>query len=293
MLDGSAPGAASYAILFDATSNVALDLGFRLQTGGAVEFISPAGTLRYTDGRMTIGATDNGLDALQVGGTVSASSITLSTLTPAGANSVTSKQYVDARVAAALATVGPAIELAMAALGNVVTQNTGAVNLTGGAIDGVTIGGVDPRQGTFVQVNSNLFVGDHATIRLNGTGGYAASATVISASSSERPNISVVPNANGAFVVMAGATAIFRAHVNGRTVVGAGGDDGLNTLQVYGDAIVHGKLSLGGGTMTGTTVASLGGRAPNMTSGTPIWTRIRVVTPTGTIECVVPAFQVL
>jgi hypothetical protein len=292
-LDGSAPGANNYAALFDLTSTAALDLGFRLKAGASLDFLCPDGNMTFTDGRLAINVVDNGIHALQVGGAVRATEVVLGNILPTAANSAASKNYTDIRDAVVQSSIAPAITAALAALGNIVTQNTTAINFTGGAIDGVIIGGISPAQGTFTQVNTNLLLGSKAALRLDGTGGYSNSAAVLSADDSTRPNVSIIPNANGAFVVMAGSTPVLRAHVNGRTVVGAGGEDGLNTLQVHGDAIVHGKITLDGGTMTGTTVPSFGTSAPAMTSSTPIWTRIRVNTVDGPVECVVPAFRVL
>ncbi len=293
-LDGTAPGAGQYALLFDLISNSALDLGFRLKAGAAVVFDSPSGTMTYADGRLSINTIDDGIHDLQVGGDITAVNVVLGNTLPTAGNHASSKNYVDVRDAAVIAQIAPAITSAISALGNIVTQSSAAVNLTGGAIDGVVIGGITPDLATFTQVSTDLIVGAHGTLRLDGTGGYANSGAIVSANSNARPNISVVPNANGAFVVMAGGTPVFRSHVNGRTVVGAGGEDGLNTLQVHGDAVIHGRMTLDGGVMTGSVAPNLGTSAPALAGGgVPLWARIRVETTLGPVECVVPAFPVL
>lgn len=293
-MDGSAPGAGRYALLFDLLSNSALDLGFRLKAGAAVVFDSPSGTMTYADGRLSVNTIDDGIHDVQVGGDLRALNLVVGNTLPTAGNHATSKNYVDTRDMVVAASIAPAIAAAVASLGTIVTQSASAINLTGGAIDGVVIGGLNPDIGSFTQVNSNLYVGSHGTIRLDGTGGFANSGAAISAANASRPNISVVPNALGSFAVMAGATPILRTHVNGRTIVGVGGDDGLNTLQVYGDAVVHGRLTLDGGVVTGTVTPVLGTTAPALAGGgVPLWARIRVETITGPVECVVPAFPVL
>jgi hypothetical protein len=201
---------------------------------------------------------------------------------------------VDAQILVVHNSIQPLIDAAMATLGDIVNQDVDAINITGGAIDGVVIGGLVPALGSFTQVTTDVIVGSHGLIRLDGTGGYANSAAIISADDTNRPNVSIVPNANGAFVVMAGGTPIFRSHVNGRTVVGAGGDDGLNILQVHGDAIIKGRATLGGGTMTGTTTPTFGNTAPAMVNANdPHWVRIRIQTTSGIRECVMPAWEVM
>lgn len=290
--DGAAPGKSQYALYFDLISNAHLDLGFNMKAGAGVVFTSPSGVLTYRDGRLAINQLDDGIHNLQVAGSMSVTDVFLNNTVPAAANSATSKTYVDARVATVTASIAPAIAAAVAALGNIVSQDQHSINLTGGAIDGVVIGGLVPSLGSFTQVATNLLVGSKATLLLDGTGGYANSAAVLNASDATRPNISVVPNANGAFAVMAGASPVFRTHVNGRTVVGAGGEDGLNTLQVYGDAVVNGRVTFNGGNMTGTTTPTLGTTAPAMVTGIPIWVRTRVTTPGGVLECVTAHYQV-
>lgn len=293
-LDGSAPGAGQYALLFDLISNASLNLGFRLKTGAAVVFDCPDGTLKFQDGRLTVNVIDDGIHDLQVGGAAIFGSVTLGNLLPGAANSATSKSWVETQILNVSNTIVPAINAAISALGDIVNQSQNAINITGGAIDGVVIGGISPDIGNFTQVNTDIIVGSHGLIRLDGTGGYANSAVILSADDNTRPNISVVPNANGAFAVMAGGVPVHRTHVNGRTVIGAGGEDGLNTLQVYGDAVVHGRMSFDGGTMTGTTSVSLGTAAPSLMSpGTPHWVRVRVNTPAGLRECVMPAWEVM
>lgn len=293
-LDGAAPGAGQYALLFDLVSNASLNLGFRLKTGAAVVFDCPDGTLKYQDGRLTVNTIDDGIHAFQVGGAAIFGSVTLGNVLPGAANSATSKSWVDTQILNVTNSIAPAINAAIAALGDIIDQNQNAINITGGAIDGVVIGGINPDIGNFTQVNTDIIVGSHGLIRLDGTGGYANSAVILSADDNTRPNISVVPNANGAFAVMAGGVPVYRTHVNGRTVIGSGGEDGLNTLQVYGDAVVHGRLSFDGGTMTGTTTVALGTTAPSLMSpGTPQWVRVRVMTTGGLRECVMPAWEVM
>jgi hypothetical protein len=293
-LDGAAPGLGQYALLFDLISNASLDLGFRLKDGAAVEFISPNGKLAFQDGRVVINTTDNGIHTFQVGGTASIGEVFLGNITPAAANSVVSKSWVDTQLLTVRNSIAPAIAAAIANLGDMITQNQTAISVSGGSIDGVVIGGLVPGIGNFTQANTNVVLGSHGMLRLDGSGGYANSAAIISAADSTRPNISVVPNANGAFAVMAGGVPVHRTHVNGRTVIGAGGEDGLNTLQVYGDAVVHGRFTLDGGTMTGTVSAGLGVTAPAlMTPNAPRWVRVRVNTPSGLRECVMPAWEVM
>lgn len=293
-MDGAAPGAGQYALLFDMLSNASLDLGFRLKTGAAVIFDSPDGTLTFQDGRLFVNTIDDGVHDFQVGGSALIDDIFLGNTLPSAANSVVCKQWVDLQVVNVTNLIAPAIAAAVAGLGDIVNQDQDAINITGGAIDGVVIGGITPALATFTQVNTDILVGSHGLIRLDGTGGYANSAVILSADDNTRPNISVVPNANGAFAVMAGGVPVHRTHVNGRTVIGTGGEDGLNTLQVYGDAVVHGRFTLDGGTMTGTVSADLGVTAPALLSpNTPHWVRVRVNTTAGLRECVMPAWEVM
>jgi hypothetical protein len=293
-LDGGAPTGAQYALLFDLTSNASLDLGFRTKAGAAVIFDTPEGVLTFQDGRMTLNVVDDGVHTLQVGGSALITEVLLGNTLPSAANSAVSKNWVDAQILVVHNSIQPLIDAAMATLGDIVNQDVDAINITGGAIDGVVIGGLVPALGSFTQVTTDVIVGSHGLIRLDGTGGYANSAAIISADDTNRPNVSIVPNANGAFVVMAGGTPIFRSHVNGRTVVGAGGDDGLNILQVHGDAIIKGRATLGGGTMTGTTTPTFGNTAPAMVNANdPHWVRIRIQTPSGVRECVMPAWEVM
>jgi len=293
-MDGAAPGAGQYALLFDMLSNASLDLGFRLKAGAAVIFDSPDGTLTFQDGRLFVNTIDDGVHDFQLGGSALIDDIFLGNTLPSAANSVVCKQWVDLQVVNVTNLIAPAIAAAVSGLGNIVNQDQDAINITGGAIDGVVIGGLVPALATFTQVNTDILVGSHGLIRLDGTGGYANSAVILSADDNTRPNISVVPNANGAFAVMAGGVPVHRTHVNGRTVIGAGGEDGLNTLQVYGDAVVHGRFTLDGGTMTGTVSADLGVTAPALLNpDTPHWVRVRVNTTAGLRECVMPAWEVM
>lgn len=293
-LDGGAPTGAQYALLFDLTSNAALDLGFRTKAGAAVIFDTPEGELKFQDGRLTINVIDDGVHVLQVGGTALITDLLLGNTIPSAANAAVCKNWVDAQILVVQNSIAPMITAAMDALGEIVDQDPDAINITGGAIDGTVIGGMVPALGSFTQVTTNVIVGDHGLIRLDGTGGYANSAVILSADDTNRPNISVVPNANGAFAVMAGGVPIFRSHVNGRTVIGNGGDDGLNTLQVHGDAIIKGRTTLGGGTMTGTTTAAFGNTAPALINANdPHWVRVRIQTTDGVRECVMPAWEVM
>lgn len=294
-LDGAAPGLGQYALLFDLISEASLDLGFKLKAGAAVEFTSPDGDLVFQDGRMTINATDDGIHELQVGGSIIATSVSISNLVPAAGTSLVSKSWVDTQIANVSNSIAPAITNAITALGDITSQDADSVNISGGAIDGVVIGGTTPALGGFTQVNTDLVNGSHGNVRLDGTGGYSNSAAIVSANDSLRPNISVIPNTNGVFAVMAGSIAVHRTHVSGRTIVGAGSDDGVNMLQVQGDAVVNGRLTLNGGVMTGGTAAlELGTTAPAVMSvSAPHWVRVRVETVSGVRECVMPAWEVM
>lgn len=293
-LDGNAPSANEYGVLFDMTSLSSLDLGFKLQSGGTVVFSSPEGELTFSGGRLMVNTPDDGIHLLQVGGAAVIDELKVSMTTPVLANHVATKNYVDLIEAQVTALIAPAVNSALSVLGSLSTQNSATVSFTGGAIDGIHIGANAPSQGTFTQVNTNMVNGDFASILLDGTGGYANSALILNASSDLRPNISVVPNAGGAFTVMSGGQSVFRSNTAGRTIVGLGGDDGTNTLQVRGNAAVYGRLGLGGGVISGSVAPSLGSAAPALAGGgAPLWTRVRVETVNGTVECVIPAFPVL
>jgi hypothetical protein len=293
-LDGSAPNGNQYALLFDVISNASLDLGFRLKAGSALVFDCPDGDLTFVDGRLAVNTPDNGIHALQVGGLALIDTLYLGQLNPTAPNEAVSKAFVETREAYILGQIGPAVTAAVNALGNMSAQSSGTVSITGGAIDGIHIGAVNPSQGTFTQVNSNMLLGNYATVRMDGTGGYANSALSLNASSNLRPNVSVVPNSDGWFAVMGGGQSVFRSHVSGRTVVGLGADDGLHALQVHGQAYFNGRIALNGGVMSGSVTPNLGTAAPALSNGgAPIWTRIRVQTVNGIVECVVPAFPVL
>lgn len=292
--NGGAPTGAGYGLLFDLLSNAALDLGFRTKAGSSVIFTSPDGEMVFAGGRLTLNTTDDGINALQVGGDIVADHLLLNNLLPTAANHAATKNYVDLRETAIVAQIQPAVDAAVLALGSLAHQNSGAVTITGGAINGAVIGGLVPALATFTQVTTPLVTGAHGSLLLNGTGGLANSGATLSASNSTRPNVSVVVNTGGRFAVMAGATAVLSAYASGATVVGTGVDDGLNEFQVYGDAIVNGRMTFNGGTMTGSVTPSLGTAAPALAgSGAPLWARIRIETVSGPVECVIPAFPVL
>lgn len=294
-LDAGGPGAAGYAALIDLTSSSALDFGVRAKAGGSFIFSAPEGSLRFRNGHLLIGGTtDDGVNALQVTGTAKADRIYLGNVEPLTDDEVASKQYVDLQVYAATEAIGPAITAQWQTLGQLAHQNRDSVLFSGGSMDGVVIGGIEPTLASFTQVTAPLVTGPHGTLRLDGTGGYSNSGVVLSAVDDTRPSVCVMPNDGGAFVVMAGNAPVFRSNVNGRTVVGFGGDDGLNTLQVHGDTKLNGRLTLGGGVVQGATTASFGSMAPPLVNANnPLWVRIRVQTPSGLRECVMPAWEVM
>lgn len=282
-----------YAFLVKATSVTELDAGFLLSVGGALRVKSGANSLVFNS-RLLVNTVDDNVSTIQTDGVIRAAGVKLLNA-PSAPDHATSMAWVQTQLAAAANLLPVSIDAAINNLGTLSGQDADSVDLIGGSINGVAIGGTEPAMGRFTQVFAAQLSGTNGTLVLNGTGGLANSAAVLSANDAARPNISVIPNAGGSFAVMAGAQPVFKTLVAGRTIVGQGSDDGSNVLQVFGDATINGKLTFKGGTATGTATLGLGATAPvAVAANAPIWVRVRVNLGGGVIkECVMPAWETI
>lgn len=205
------------------------------------------------------------MEHLPVGGSVAAGAFTTTLITPTAANHLASKSYVDASKNAAIA----AIALALTAALNGLHRHTRPLtqSISHRSVNGVTIGGTTRAAGSFTQVNTDAAAA--ATVwSISRTGGYANSGLVLRSTTATDPAFRWYPMSTALLLRMSGGQATFRAHSNGRTVVGAG--IRLNTLQVYGDSVPHGRTTFDGGTMTGSATAIPNATVWTLASSTPI-----------------------
>lgn len=242
-LDSSVAGYFNYGVVLAAsTSNphVAVKLGnlgtFRIRNSLDADLVSVVG------GRLIINSTDDTANHLQVKGGASIDSLTLlNAITLPG--QATTKQYVDTSSANTLAAVDGKITTALNALGTMSKQNASAVTITGGTMDGVTIGATTPAAGTFTSLYaSTLGYSNTGNVLFNQV--TRGQAVVLQAPTISKPSIEAWITTGGSFAVYNGTSLIMRAMSTGRTQFGTVTDDNVSVLQVGGQALITGQLIL-------------------------------------------------
>lgn len=242
-LDGALTGYFNYGTVLKASAgspNIGAVLGL---TGSFVVNSSVNTPLLTLDsaGRLVLGgATNDSTHTLQLLGGASMDSLLLSTSVTLP-NQAATKQYVDTSIATAMSTVAGQIAAAIGQLGSMAHQDSSAVTVTGGTIDGTVIGATAAANGTFTTLTANN-VGN-ATGKVifdQATGGHGV---LLSALSSTKPNVTALINSGGAFQVINGAQTIAKISSTGRSLFGVGAtDDGVSALLVAGQAAVTGQL---------------------------------------------------
>lgn len=267
-----------------AKPNVTVQLG----AGGILDILdsTQAAVAYFVESHraLVVGNTiDNGIDTLQVGGTVSAISVTLSgSIT--NPNQAATKQYVDAQMLTVPGLIGSQISAFAATLGTMSSQNSNNVAITGGALNNVVIGATTPQQASFTTVNAiQLTDASSSLITLNGSGSVIVGCgLMLKATNGAKPNVVVEPGPTGAFVVKGGLTPAMQVQDTGRTLLNQTGDDGSSTLQLTGDLNIIGQVVFNGPTASGSATPNLGVNGP-MSTLTPTWVRCRIGGVSGVI----------
>ena len=281
-LDGSASGFTSYGAFIRATNSsqphIGVQLGHAISQFSVNSLAGNALLLVNSTGRVLInGIADDGASMLQTSGDVSAARYLLSgTITLP--NQAASKLYVDTLVAP----INTALSLLQGfngGFGNMSLQNKTAVQITGGTLDNVLIGGSTPVAATFSQITlQNTIAGalSGGLIHFEPIANYGLS---ISASSNFYKDIRVSVPAGGKTDFTSGPNTNLSIIGSGRVLIGNGAtDDALSALQVKGDLKVTGQLRLAGTALQGAGAALFGSNCPATTLTAPR-TWIRVILP--------------
>ena len=269
-VDGSVPARSDYGFYGEVQSPAKPHVGFRLGNSGAFSVFNDSSltifALNGSTGRALFSTTDDGVNQVQVGGAVRATSVVVSSPILLN-NQVTTKQYVDSADAVLQASI-TALSGDFAGLGNMSAQDSSTVAILGGTLNNVDIGATFPGAAAFTNVKANTInnVTSVGSISLTGTGNRAVR---LIAGSASYPNVSTELNAGGEFVVEFGANKILRTLATGRVLVGVGGiDDGVNALQVKGTAALEG-VKFTGPQSVGAGSALLGANCPATTPAAP------------------------
>lgn len=240
-LDGTPAGYFNYGVVLAASliqPNVGIQLGMNgslhIKDSDSNELVSLIG------GRLVLNQTDDTTNRLQVTGGASFDKLLLSAPVTATQQAAT-KQYVDVADAAVLATVDAKIATAVANLGSMALQDSDSVNITGGNINGTTIGATQPAVGRFTTISANIVNGNGGNILFDQTA--RLQAIVLQAASINKPNIEAWITTGGAYSIMNGTQVLAQTLASGRTLFGiTATDDGSSILQVAGQARVSGQL---------------------------------------------------
>ena len=268
-----------------------------LAEGGAFSVVSGAAKVVMAGGRLALGTgNDDGVNQLQVNGSATATKVVVTSLNPTVDGELTSKKWVEDQIAAAKSGLSTQIGSATSGLGSMSTQSANNVNISGGAINGTTIGNSAPAAAYFTTATTKVLAGTGVILALNNADatGYSNAAGSLTISDTVNPNFSVNFGATGVFAFTNGSANLARIYGNGNLVIGsASGDDGANKLQVYGDIKLKGKLSIGAGTAlpTGTATPVLGTAAPTLADTNAKWVPVTIVTDAGDIACVMPVWK--
>lgn len=256
-LDNALNGYFNYGAVLQANTDTP-NAGVVLGASGAFTVNSSVGTALLTldpSGRLVLGgAINDSIHTLQLAGGAVIDSILLSTAITLP-NQATTKLYVDTGLANVVANVGGQIATAIGQLGSMAHQNANAVAITGGTIDGATIGSVTPAAATFTTVTTQTVGNASGAILFNQTSG--GQGVVLNASSPTKPNIAAWINTGGAFKVMNGTATIAQINSAGRSQFGIGAtDDGTSVLLVLGQASVSGQLLIPQAPSVGSSAAN-------------------------------------
>jgi hypothetical protein len=264
------------------------DITAQLGSGGYFDILDslqqPVARFVEATRALVVGPTvDNGVDILQVGGSITGTIIKLSgaiTLANQGAT----KQYVDTQIATVPGLIAADIASFAATLGTMAVQDANNVAITGGAMDGVVIGASVPQQATFTTVNAiQLTDATSSLVTLNGSGSVIVGCgLMLKATTGIKPNVVVEPGVAGAFVVKGGLTPAMQVQDTGRTLLNQTGDDGSSILQMTGNLNIIGEIVFNGPTASGAQTANLGTTGP-MTTLTPTWIRCKIGGVSGVI----------
>lgn len=121
--------------------------------------------------------------------------------------------------------------------GTMASQNATAVAITGGTLNGVSIGNIAPATGTFVDITSQKVIGSRGQLLLDASS-VASAGVLLSSSSSTTPDVILRVASGGNLDFRNSAdNRIVRIKDAVRVLIGNNaGDDGSNLLQVYGNA---------------------------------------------------------
>lgn len=291
-LDGSVAGYSTSGLVIK-TSNNLPDINYNII--GSYSIKNGSNLLDYKNGCLTLdGAFTPTSVAIDTTATIKGGRFLIGNTTPQSGNEAISRQWMQNYVANQISTVNSEIRNVYTAIATAKSEAQGTIEATSGSIDGVIIGGTTPDKGYFTSVTTPIMSGNYGYMRFDNVGGYAGSGAFIAATDLLRPNISVAPNADGLFAVLSGGVSIFKTSTEtNNTVVGLGSDNGFDALQVYGSAVIHGRLTLDGDVIEGSTTPTLGSNAPALVRKTPTWMRVRFIDNLQNVrEGVVPIFEV-
>ena len=296
-VDLSGQGVDGVGVTLAVTSATNKHANIVLADGGVLNIVSGATKTAFAGGRLVLNSgTDNGTDQLQANGSVTATKVTVTTLEPVADGELTCKKWVEEKIAAINASLSGQVNNSTSGLGSMSTQGANNVNITGGAINGTTIGSSTPAAAYFTTATAKTVAGTGVILALTSADatGYAQSAGSLTISDTTNKNFSVNMAESGVFAFTDGSANLVRVYGNGNMVVGStSGDDGANKLQVYGNAKIKGKLIFGEGTAlpSGTATAVLGTAAPTLADTNAKWVPVTIVTDAGDVACVMPVWE--
>ena len=296
-VDLSGNGVDGVGVTISVTSTTNKHANVVLAEGGTLTILAGATKTAFAGGRLILNSgTDNGTDQLQANGSVTATKVTVTTLEPVADGELTCKKWVEEKIAAINTSLSGQINNSTSGLGSMSTQGANNVNITGGAINGTTIGNSSPAAAYFTTATAKTVAGTGVILALTATEatGYTKSAGSLTISDTTNQNFSVNMAASSVFAFTDGSANLVRVYGNGNLVIGStSGDDSANKLQVYGDTKIKGKFSFGAGTAlpTGTATAALGTAAPTLADTNAKWVPVTIVTDAGDVACVMPVWK--
>ena len=222
------------------------------------------------------GIPDNGQDSIQTQTGIQTNKITVLSA-PVGILDGTNKLYVDTQVNSAINAM-TSLSNQVSMLGTMSAQNATNVDITGGQINGLSIGNNVPGTGQFTAVATPSIVNPTIGLSID-TSGTNGNAFNLTASDSLYPNVGINLLPMGSFKVGVGAVPILEVDGNQRILIGNPVDDGNSPVQIQGPLRLNSPPLLAAPYITdGQATATLGTNCPANASLTPsMWTQVTII----------------